>query len=209
MRIIQSPGEGPSHGKWSRELMMIQPAIATPTPTVTRFVTLLFRQLVLSAPMTRLVLYYSDSMCTFTHVLFETSYGRSKPSSFKRNLGIRISDDARQTCLFRLSERLTRMESLLKGLGSQTMYQFTLIFFSFEFSPRKPHSIMRRFTLLHACTYMLFFSTINAASPIAYANDFIDPDDILTKTLGDHTARSRESIIEWAKTLAAKGPWSE
>lgn len=37
MRIIQSPGEGPSHGKWSRELMMIQPAIATPTPTVTRF----------------------------------------------------------------------------------------------------------------------------------------------------------------------------
>ena len=70
---------------------------------------------------------------------------------------------------------------------------------------------MRRFTLLHACAYMFLFSTINAASnsPRAYANDFIDPDDILTKTLGDHTARARESIIDWAKALAAKGPWSE
>jgi hypothetical protein len=68
---------------------------------------------------------------------------------------------------------------------------------------------MRRFTLLHACTYMFFLSTINAASPIAYANDFINPDDILTKTFGDHTARARESVVEWAKALADKGPWSE
>ena len=78
----------------------------------------------------------------------------------------------------------------------------------FEFSPP---SDMRRFSLLHACTYMFFFSTINAASnsPRAYANDFINPDDILTKTLGDHTARARETIVEWAKSLSAKGPWSE
>jgi hypothetical protein len=56
---------------------------------------------------------------------------------------------------------------------------------------------------------MFFLSTINAASPIAYANDFINPDDILTKTFGDHTARARESVVEWAKALADKGPWSE
>ena len=82
---------------------------------------------------------------------------------------------------------------------------------AFEFSPHKPHSDMRRFTFLHACTYMLFFSTINAASnsPRAYANDFINPNDILTRTLGDHTARARESVVEWARVLAAKGPWSE
>jgi hypothetical protein len=70
---------------------------------------------------------------------------------------------------------------------------------------------MRRFILLHTCTYMFFLSSINAAStlPRAYANDFINPDDILTKNLGDHTARARESIVEWAKSLADKGPWSE
>jgi len=68
---------------------------------------------------------------------------------------------------------------------------------------------MRRTTLLHACTYIFFVSTVNAASPRAYANDFIDPNDILTKTLGDHTYRARESIVEWANSLAAKGPWSE
>jgi hypothetical protein len=56
---------------------------------------------------------------------------------------------------------------------------------------------------------MFFFSTINAISPIAYANDFINPDDILANTLGDHTAQARESVVEWAKALAAKGPWSE
>lgn len=68
---------------------------------------------------------------------------------------------------------------------------------------------MHRITIFHACTYMFFFSTINATSPRAYANDFIDPNDILTKALGDHTSRAQESIVEWAKTLAAEGPWSE
>ena len=70
---------------------------------------------------------------------------------------------------------------------------------------------MRRFTILHACTYMFFFSTINAASnlPRAYANDFLDPNVILNKVHGEHTSRAQESIIEWAKALAVKGPWSE
>ena len=68
---------------------------------------------------------------------------------------------------------------------------------------------MRRFTILHVCTYMFYFSTINALSPRAYANDFIDPNDILSKTLGDHTSRARETIVEWARVLAAQGPWSK
>ncbi|KAF8802054.1 chondroitin AC/alginate lyase [Phlegmacium glaucopus] len=66
----------------------------------------------------------------------------------------------------------------------------------------------RHIILLHACTYIFFVSSINAASPIAYANDFIDPNDILTNALGDHTYRARESIVEWANSLAAGGPWS-
>ena len=88
------------------------------------------------------------------------------------------------------------------------MYQFTLSF-SLSNSHLKDHSVMPRFTLLHVCTSMFFFSTINAASPIAYANDFIDPDDILTMTLGDYTAPAQKSVVEWAKTLAAEGPWSK
>ena len=68
---------------------------------------------------------------------------------------------------------------------------------------------MHRITLLHACTCVLFFSTINAASPRAYANDFIDPDTFLTNPPADYTYHARETIIEWADSLAAEGPWSE
>ena len=67
---------------------------------------------------------------------------------------------------------------------------------------------MRRITLLHTCI-VFFFSTTNAGVPKAYANDFIDPNDILAKTYGDHTYRARETIVEWANALAAKGPWSK
>lgn len=68
---------------------------------------------------------------------------------------------------------------------------------------------MPRISLLHACTYILFFSTMSAAQPRAYANDFIDPNDILTKTPGNHTYHARQSIVEWAHALAAEGPWSK
>ena len=94
------------------------------------------------------------------------------------------------------------------GIPNYVAIHFILNNITFEFSPHKPHANMR-LTLLHACTYTFFLSTINAASPIAYANDFINPDDILTKTLGDHTALAQQSVVEWAKALAAKGPWSE
>ncbi|KAF8909717.1 alginate lyase-domain-containing protein [Gymnopilus junonius] len=42
----------------------------------------------------------------------------------------------------------------------------------------------------------------------AYANDWVDPDYILAKNFGPHTARSQAQIILWAHKLAIGGPWS-
>ena len=68
-------------------------------------------------------------------------------------------------------------------------------------------------TLLYASTFFFFLSTINAASqpPAIYANDFVDPNVILNTpfTFGDNTYRAQETIVEWANSLAAGGPWSE
>jgi len=64
-------------------------------------------------------------------------------------------------------------------------------------------------TLLHLVTVVSCFSTAFSQTLTAYANDFVDPDYILSKNFGDYTWRSRDSIQTWAKTLASKGPWSE
>lgn len=65
-------------------------------------------------------------------------------------------------------------------------------------------------TLLHLVTVVSIFSTAFSQTTLtAYANDFIDPDYILSKNFGDNTWRARDSIQTWAKTLASQGPWSE
>ena len=66
-------------------------------------------------------------------------------------------------------------------------------------------------TLFHLVTVVSFFSTAFSQTLVmtAYANDFVDPDYILSKNFGDNTWRSRDSIQTWAKTLASRGPWSE
>jgi hypothetical protein len=65
-------------------------------------------------------------------------------------------------------------------------------------------------TLLHLVTIVSVFSTAFSQTTLtAYANDFVDPDYILSKNFGDNTWRSRDSIQTWAKTLASRGPWSE
>uniref|UniRef100_A0A8H7XTG2 Alginate lyase domain-containing protein n=1 Tax=Psilocybe cubensis TaxID=181762 RepID=A0A8H7XTG2_PSICU len=63
-----------------------------------------------------------------------------------------------------------------------------------------------RLTILHLITFFSFFTSSFAQT--AYANDFVDPDYILAKTYGNHTYLARTTAVSWAKTLAAKGPWS-
>ncbi|KAF8152909.1 chondroitin AC/alginate lyase [Crassisporium funariophilum] len=61
-------------------------------------------------------------------------------------------------------------------------------------------------TLFQSFAILSLFSTVS--SQTAYANDFVDPDYILSKKFGDHTFQARQSILVWADSLAAKGPWS-
>ena len=62
-----------------------------------------------------------------------------------------------------------------------------------------------RLTLFHIAT---FSSIISAAiAQTAYANDFVDPDYILSKKFGASTYQAQVTAVQWARTLAAKGPW--
>ncbi|KAF4613020.1 hypothetical protein D9613_010913 [Agrocybe pediades] len=63
-----------------------------------------------------------------------------------------------------------------------------------------------RFTLLKIATLSSFIST--AVSQTAYANDFVDPDYILAKNFAPSTYQAQLTAVKWARTLAAKGPWS-
>ena len=44
---------------------------------------------------------------------------------------------------------------------------------------------------------------------VSYDNDFVDPNYILSKSFNTSTAGSQESIVQWADSLAAEGPWSK
>ncbi|KAF8801252.1 hypothetical protein BYT27DRAFT_7115572 [Phlegmacium glaucopus] len=61
-------------------------------------------------------------------------------------------------------------------------------------------------TLLHFTA--LFFLSGISAKPRAYPNDFIDPKEFLSKTLGAYTHSAQATVLEWADTYAAGGPWS-
>ncbi|PPQ86141.1 hypothetical protein CVT25_003091 [Psilocybe cyanescens] len=63
-----------------------------------------------------------------------------------------------------------------------------------------------RHTILSLATLLSLFTS--AVAQTAYANDFVDPDHFLTKNLGNHTYAAQTTAAAWAKTLAAKGPWS-
>ena len=64
-----------------------------------------------------------------------------------------------------------------------------------------------RSTFLSIATVASIFST--AVAQTAYANDWVDPDYILSRNFGPHTARSQAQIILWAHKLAIGGPWSK
>lgn len=41
-----------------------------------------------------------------------------------------------------------------------------------------------------------------------YANDFVDPNVILSGNFGEYTQKAQQTIISWAETFALDGPWS-
>ncbi|KAF7972126.1 hypothetical protein HWV62_18848 [Athelia sp. TMB] len=65
---------------------------------------------------------------------------------------------------------------------------------------------------------MLWFSTLVSALALApavcaldftdYANDFPDPAYVLAKGFNSTTAAAQQTIVGWADSLAAQGPWS-
>ncbi|KAF6758849.1 alginate lyase-domain-containing protein [Ephemerocybe angulata] len=50
--------------------------------------------------------------------------------------------------------------------------------------------------------------SLRVAGQTAYANDFVDPDYIVAGNFPTNTGGAQATINGWAKTLAAKGPWS-
>ncbi|KAF8643337.1 hypothetical protein AX16_009066 [Volvariella volvacea WC 439] len=60
-------------------------------------------------------------------------------------------------------------------------------------------------------TFGLGFLTFNVGQANAltsYANDWVDPGYILAGGFGDNTRGARGTIVDWARELAAEGPWS-
>lgn len=51
--------------------------------------------------------------------------------------------------------------------------------------------------------------TPSALCYTAYANDFVDPKYILSKSFNTSTAAAQQTIVQWADQLAVQGPWSE
>ena len=55
---------------------------------------------------------------------------------------------------------------------------------------------------------VLALSAASAHAFTNYANDFIDPQIILSKDFSNITVMAQETIVNWADQLAAMGPWS-
>ncbi|EIN14695.1 chondroitin AC/alginate lyase [Punctularia strigosozonata HHB-11173 SS5] len=56
------------------------------------------------------------------------------------------------------------------------------------------------------CIWLAAVPTV--LSLTSYANDFIDPSYVVSKSFNSTTAEAQESIVEWAIQLAEFGPWS-
>ena len=72
-----------------------------------------------------------------------------------------------------------------------------------------PCFTMRLSTLLSATALSVLVLSTPVLSFTSYANDFIDPNIILSKDFSNVTAEAQETILLWADQLAAKGPWCE
>ncbi|KAJ7591609.1 hypothetical protein C8J56DRAFT_754894, partial [Mycena floridula] len=58
---------------------------------------------------------------------------------------------------------------------------------------------------------IFLFATVSRVHALknftAYANDFVDPDFILSRNFALSTAGAQDTIIGWADQLASQGPW--
>lgn len=59
---------------------------------------------------------------------------------------------------------------------------------------------------LSATTLLLGFF-LPAHATVNYANDFIDPTIVLSGSLNYTTGYAQQTVLLWAKQLAASGPW--
>ncbi|KAF8624700.1 hypothetical protein AX17_007031 [Amanita inopinata Kibby_2008] len=65
------------------------------------------------------------------------------------------------------------------------------------------------FSFLLTSFLVLVFSTGNPLAAVtSYANDFVNPDYMLSRNYGNHTLAARKTITAWADQLNQSGPWS-
>lgn len=68
---------------------------------------------------------------------------------------------------------------------------------------------MFRFTTLALSVVALAPAVLGQIGVTSYANDFVNPDYVLAKNFNTDTAGAQQTIVQWANTLAAQGPWSK
>lgn len=68
--------------------------------------------------------------------------------------------------------------------------------------------------MLNISRFYLVLATVSSAlvpivhSYTSYANDFVDPNLILSKSFSPITIDAQKTIISWADELSTQGPWS-
>lgn len=69
-------------------------------------------------------------------------------------------------------------------------------------------AIFRTSTLFHLSFTVLSFA-ISSRAYVNYANDFIDPNYVLSKNFSATTIPAQQTILSWAEQSIVGGPWSE
>lgn len=68
-------------------------------------------------------------------------------------------------------------------------------------------SPLSKISSLYSISLILLVLTGSVRAFVSYANDFVDPDFIVSGNFGNNTLAARNTIIEWAKETAVGGPW--
>ncbi|XP_006455104.1 hypothetical protein AGABI2DRAFT_226405 [Agaricus bisporus var. bisporus H97] len=69
-------------------------------------------------------------------------------------------------------------------------------------------TLLSRTVTLRSLALALLVSTGVVRAVTSYANDFADPDYIVSGNFGKNTQAAQNTIVEWAKDSAVGGPWS-
>lgn len=68
-------------------------------------------------------------------------------------------------------------------------------------------TLLSRTVTLRSLALALLVSTGVVRAVTSYANDFADPDYIVSGNFGKNTQAAQNTIVEWAKDSAVGGPW--